>query len=144
MEEAELFKDDSDGFKVDLQAKHIRQVLQSVIEKEQVSADLRALCIQLMCQMGLVRANSEDLLRAALYQSKYSVTLLDQTVEYFCSLSEVYSNPIFSSVNVNDTRFDLESVAAIQNSTKFERGGDYGTARNQLLTIGDKYYYYAD
>ena len=144
MKDAELFKDDPDGFKVDLQAKHIRQVLQSVIEKEQVSADLRALCIQLMCQMGLVRANSEDLLRAAIYQSKYSVALLDQTVEYFCSLSEVHSNPIFSSVNVSDTRFSLDSISKIQDGTKFERGGDYGTARNQLLTIGDKYYYYAD
>ena len=97
-----------------------------------------------MCQMGLVRANCEDLLRAAIYQNKYSVALLDQTVEYFCNLSEVHSNQIFSSVNVKDTRFSFESFKTIQNSTKFERGGDYGTARNQLLTIGDKYYYYAD
>ena len=66
-----------------------------------------------MCQMGLVRANCEDLLRSAIYQSKYSVALLDQTVEYFCSLEEVNDNPVFISVNVNDTIFSLDSEVII-------------------------------
>ena len=132
MMEAVMFSYEPNGFEVDLRARNIRQVLQSVIEKEQVSAELRALCIQLMCQMGLVHASSEDLLRAAIYQSEYSVALLDQTVEYFCSLSEVQNklNPIFSSVNVDDWRFHEDSYLRIQSSTNFECGGDHGRIEN--------------
>ena len=73
----------------------IRKVLMSVIDSDRiVSADLRALCVELLYHMGLVRASAEDLLRAAIYQSKYEVNLTDEAIEFFCTQDEHYSPPI--------------------------------------------------
>ena len=80
----ELFTFDRVGFKRDLFASQVRKVLQSVIEKQSTTDTLRTLCIKLMCQMGLTRANPEDLLRCAIYQAKYKIELTDEAVRYFC------------------------------------------------------------
>ena len=123
----ELFAVDRVGFKRDLFASQVRKVLQSVIEKQNVVSDeLRALCIKLMCLMGLTQANPEDMLRSAIYQAKYKVELSDEDVKFFCDQPEIFQIPFYSNLNTGDNRFNLVQTCKVTHDVKFEQMEVYG------------------
>ena len=65
------FSTDIKSFKDDLAHKNLRSVLIAAIECAASDAELRQLCVKLLLRIGLIRASGEDLLHAALLQSKY-------------------------------------------------------------------------
>ena len=68
LQPAESFKSDGEGFAQDLVFKNIRAVVLALIESPDCTAELRELCIRFLLQSGTVRADAEDILRAALLQ----------------------------------------------------------------------------
>ena len=87
------FSTDIKSFNDDLAHKNLRSVLLTSIECPASDAELRQLCVKLLLRIGLIRGSGEDLLHAALLQSKYKIDLTEE-LEYFCKQSEVFKKPL--------------------------------------------------
>ncbi len=77
------FDTNMDSFKEDLANQKLRQVLLQAVESDQADTEIRELAVKLLLRIGLIRASGEDLLRAALLQSKYKINITNE-LQYFC------------------------------------------------------------
>ena len=90
------------------------------MESEQADTEIRELAVKLLLRIGLVRASGEDLLRAALLQSKYKINITNE-LKYFCTQSEVFKDPLAVG---SGEGFDLHSHITCQSRVSFDRGSD--------------------
>jgi hypothetical protein len=78
LQPAAHFDTTMDSFKEDLSHQKLRNVLLQAVQGEQADAELRDMVVRLLLRIGLIRANGEDLLRAALLQSKYKINITNE------------------------------------------------------------------
>ncbi len=140
LEPAQKFSQDVEAFKQDLGNQKLRDALLALIDCKNYDKDLKGLCIRLLLRIGLISANGENLLRAAILQKKYNIDLTDE-LEFFCKQSEVFKKPLGEG---SGSGFECTEQSTIQSRVSFDRGSDRATETDQLCTDGHKWFIWSD
>ena len=140
LEPAQKFSQDVEAFKQDLVNQKLRDALLALIDSNPSDTELKGLCVRLLLRIGLITANGENLLRAAILQKTYKIDLTDE-LEFFCKQSEIFKKPLGEG---SGSGFECEDQTTIQSRVSFDRGSDRATETDQLCTDGHKWFIWSD